>query len=41
MNNWLKFDKFKMTMLDAVMELDKIVDESDPDVSESCAQLIG
>ena len=33
MNKWCKFDKCKMTMMDALMELDKIIDESDPDVN--------
>ena len=32
LDNWCKLDKAKMTMMDAIFELDKIVDESDPDV---------
>ena len=32
MSEWCKFTKAKMPMMDALMELDKIVDESDPDV---------
>ncbi len=32
MTKWCKYDKCKMTMMDALMELDKIIDESDPDV---------
>ena len=33
MAKWTKFDKQKLGMLDAVMLLDNIVDEADPDVS--------
>jgi hypothetical protein len=32
MAKWTKFDRQKLGMLDAVMLLDNIVDESDPDV---------
>ena len=32
MEKWCKFDKCKMKMMDAVMLLDQIIDESDPDV---------
>ena len=32
MAKWLKFDKAKMPIMDALLELDKIIDESDPDV---------
>ena len=47
LDKWTKLDKAKMGMLDAVMLLDNIIDESDPDVSwsvclpvESCTILI-
>ncbi len=34
MAKWCKFDKCKMGVMDAVMLLDNIIDESDPDVSD-------
>jgi hypothetical protein len=30
--NWLAFNKKKMTIMDALLELNKLVDDSDPDV---------
>lgn len=33
MNHWLKFDKFKMTVKEALIKLNDLVDESDPDTS--------
>lgn len=32
MDSWLKFDHFKMTMKDALIKLNELVDESDPDI---------
>lgn len=32
MDQWLKFDTFKSTMMDALVRLNDLVDESDPDV---------
>lgn len=34
MEKWTKFDQKKRGMMDIVMLLDNIIDESDPDVSE-------
>ena len=33
MKEWLRFDKFKMTVKDALIKLNNLVDESDPDTS--------
>lgn len=33
MNHWLKFDKFRMTIKEALNKLNDLVDESDPDTS--------
>jgi hypothetical protein len=33
MAKWCKLDHFKMTIMEALMKLDQIIDESDPDVS--------
>lgn len=33
MRNWLQFDKFKMTIKDALLKLNDLVDESDPDTN--------
>jgi len=41
MAKWSRFDKCKMNVMDAVMLLDNIIDESDPDVSGStCITLL-
>lgn len=32
MDSWLKFDKFEGTIMDTLMKLNDLVDESDPDV---------
>lgn len=31
MEKWLKFDKFKMNIKDALLKLNDLIDESDPD----------
>lgn len=33
MKEWMRFDKFRMTIKDALIKLNNIVDESDPDTS--------
>lgn len=33
MKEWLRFDKFQMTVKDALIKLNNLVDESDPDTS--------
>ena len=33
MAKWCKLDHCKMTIMEALMKLDQIIDESDPDVS--------
>lgn len=33
MTKWLKFNKFKMSVKDALIKLNDLVDESDPDTS--------
>lgn len=37
---WTKFDKTKMSVMDALRKLNDIVDESDPDVDVSFDQLV-
>ena len=32
LEKWCKLDRAKMPLIDAIFELDKIIDESDPDV---------
>jgi len=32
MQNWLQFNKLKMTVKEALMKLNDLVDESDPDI---------
>lgn len=33
MRDWLRFNKFKMTVKDALLKLNDLVDESDPDTN--------
>jgi len=33
MKDWLRFNKFKMTVKDALLKLNDLVDESDPDTN--------
>lgn len=33
MKEWFRFDKFKMTVKDALIKLNNLVDESDPDTN--------
>ena len=35
MAKWCKLDHCKMTIMEALMKLDQIIDESDPDVSST------
>ena len=35
MAKWCKLDQCKMTIMEALMKLDQIIDESDPDVSST------
>lgn len=41
MAKWTKFDRKKLKLMDALMLLDNIVDESDPDVSSKHRLHIG